>query len=125
MSDLASGLAIGKYLKHKLSGITTNINPSFSLESIPIIAYERTGYNVDLESSSRDGLRYTTSVRIDIVYGSYDEAIDAAIQIKSILENQRGSYKGIVVFDCDFAGADENTDGNLFQQTLNFDFKTN
>ncbi|HLO60955.1 MAG TPA: hypothetical protein VK179_19545 [Bacteroidales bacterium] len=119
-----SGLAIGKYIKHMLSGVTTNISPHFSTDVTPLIAYERTGHEIDAENSSYDGLAYVTSVRIDLVYNNYDDAVDAAIQVKSLLENKSGQYKNIVVHDCTFDGAIENTDGNLFQQTLNFDFKT-
>jgi hypothetical protein len=123
-------LSIGKWINFKLSGITSSINalmvPINAEQLQNYIVYKRRSVAPDDNTNSRDGVAYDRcEVEIDIVSVDYVESIDLAEEVRDKLENVEGSVSNVVVNQCILLSADENTDGNLFIQSLVFEFLTN
>jgi hypothetical protein len=118
-------ISIGKYIKYKLSGIVSIINPLAKPEdeTKPFIVYKRKYVQPEY---TRDGIAFNlTGIQIDVVSTDYSSSIDLAEQVRSALECKSGAYSGVSVTQCELTGVDENYDGNLYIQTLVFEFKTN
>jgi len=118
-------LSIGKYVYHKLSGVTAVVNPLIVPSgSTEFIVFKRKN---EVPEYCNDGLvDNSTSVQIDIVSSDYLRAINMAEQVRLILECHKETYKNIVIQNCILLpNNDESTDGELYVQTLVFEFVTN
>jgi hypothetical protein len=117
-------ISIGKYIYHKLSGVTATVNPLIVPSgSTEFIAFKRKYINPEYDAG---GLSYnTTGVQIDVVSTNYINAINMAEQVRELLECKGATFKNIVVQNCILASADESTDGSLYVQSLTFEFFTN
>jgi hypothetical protein len=122
-------LSINKYTYYKLSGCTaltgiTSFNALLAVNAqLPYVVYKRTAERPEY---NRNGVVYNSStVRIDVMGSTYDESLFYIEIIRTLFENQTGSYNNILVKGCRIVGDDEQTDGQVWVQTLIFEFQTN
>jgi hypothetical protein len=118
-------LSIGKYINHSLSGITgiTSISPLMAISgNTNYIVYKRSGITPEY---TRDGCSLNrTSVQIDIMSTDYETSIDLAEKVRNKLESKTGVFNGVEILNAVLTNASENTDGNIYIQTLFFEFAT-
>lgn len=117
-----SSLQVGRAIYTLLKGF--NAYPLVADEgaTYPFIIYKRTGL---VPASTKDMYNYRELATVELVVASdkYNESIEVAENIKSILEHTRGMYDDIKIGDITLVGASEAYIDNAFIQNLIFNIE--
>ena|ERR1035437_7459430 len=124
-------LKIGLYINQELLKVlpTTSINPILQPENTDnintYIVYKRVSLEPDYTD---DGLAFNKTVEeVNIFSKNYTDCVDIAQTVRDTFELKIGTYgNNVKIYQCTLLQVgEETTDGNIYVQTLQFEFLTN
>lgn len=123
---MTNSLLIGKLIYQKLNPLTSKVYPIVAENgtTFPYIVYKRTDLS-SITFTKDGGCEDTCSYVITIVSDKYDEGVELANEVRSIMEKPKLIGNDLVINSNRLISANESYEDDAYLQELNFNCKIN